>query len=89
MGAGHGAHAKNALAAALAMRPLWPMGLSGPGGRAGADWVGPTGSAQTGRIGFLFFTNLFLMRKQIPEKSRNCLKARKILRKSQKIQENS
>jgi hypothetical protein len=25
------------------------------------------------------------MRKQIPEKSRNCVKARKILRKSQKI----
>jgi hypothetical protein len=55
MGAGHGAHAKNALATALAMRPLWLMGLRGLGGRAGAGWVGPTGSAQTGRIGFLFF----------------------------------
>jgi hypothetical protein len=37
---------------------------------------------------FSFFSNLFLMRKQIPEKSRNCLKSRKILRKSQKFQEN-
>jgi hypothetical protein len=48
-----------------------------------------SGSAQSGRVDFSFFPNLFLMRKQIPEKSRNCLKARKILRKSQKFQENS
>jgi hypothetical protein len=42
-----------------------------------------SGSAQSGRVDFSFFPNLFLMRKQIPEKSRNCLNARKILRKSQ------
>jgi hypothetical protein len=41
---------------------LWRAGRSGSG-RA-------TGSTQSGRIGF--FLNLFLMLKQIPEKSRNC-----------------
>jgi hypothetical protein len=35
--------------------PAWTMGLGGPGGRAGAGWVGPRGSAQSGRIDFLFF----------------------------------
>jgi hypothetical protein len=42
----------------------WPMGLGGLGGRAGAGWVEPMGSAQSGRVGFVFFSNLFLMRKQ-------------------------
>jgi hypothetical protein len=67
------------------------MGFSGPGwAEAGAGRSGRTGSGLQARpvrnrIGFSFFSNLFLMRKQIPEKSRNCVKARKILRKSQKI----
>jgi hypothetical protein len=62
---------------ALAMRPGLAMGL---GARA---------QPVRNRIGFsLLFSNLFLMRKQFSEKSRNCLKPRKILRKSQKFQEN-
>jgi hypothetical protein len=65
----------------------------GPGGRAGAgaggpERVGPSGSARSSRIVFLFFEFIFNA-KTIPEKPRNCLKARKILRKSQKFQENS
>jgi hypothetical protein len=36
-----------------------------------------------------FFPKLFSSAKQIQEKPRKCLKARKILRKSQKSQENS
>jgi hypothetical protein len=81
-------HARPRAAAAMA---AWPMGLGGPGGRADAGGTERLGraarSAQSGRV--VFFSNLFLMRKQIPKYSRNCLKARKILRKSQKIQENS
>jgi hypothetical protein len=70
---------------------LWlgQMGLAGPGHQAGgrgSERVGPSGSAQTERI--VFFEFIFNA-KTIPEKSRNCLKAWKILRKSQKIQENS
>jgi hypothetical protein len=63
----------------------------GPGGPvAGPERVGSGHRLGPIRKGsFLFFSNLFLMRKQIPEKSRNCLKARKILRKSEKFQENS
>jgi hypothetical protein len=45
---------------------LWPMGYGGrPSGRSGLGRA--TGSAQSGRIVFLFFLNLFSMRKQIPE----------------------
>jgi hypothetical protein len=62
--------------AALLLRPDGPCRAWRPG-RSGLGQA--TGSAQSGRIGFLFFSNLFLMRKQISEKSRNCLKARKIL----------
>jgi hypothetical protein len=65
------------------------MGLGGPGGRAGAGWVEPTGSTQSGRVGLVFFFEFIFNAKTIPEKPRNCLKARKILRKSQKFQENS
>jgi hypothetical protein len=71
---------------ALLLRPDGPCRAWRPG-RSGLGRA--TGSTQSGRIGFLFFSNLFLMRKQIPEKSRNCLKARKILRKSQEFYENS
>jgi hypothetical protein len=55
---------------------------------AGPGWmrVGPSGSGQEGR--FCFF-RIYFNAKTIPEKSRNCLKARKILRKPQKFQETS
>jgi hypothetical protein len=46
-----GAHATVAAAAAVRPRPLWPMGFGGSGW-ARAGWVRPTGSAQSGRIGF-------------------------------------
>jgi hypothetical protein len=52
----------------------------------GAGWVEPR--ARPNPVD-RFFSKLPLMQKQFPEKSRNCLKARKILRKSQKFQENS
>jgi hypothetical protein len=69
-----GAHAEGTLAAALAMRPrllrpLAQMGLAGPlAGPTGR--VGPTGSAQTGRIGFLFlkFSEIHFQYKRILEK---------------------
>jgi hypothetical protein len=66
--------------------PRWALaGRARVGGGLGrAFGLGP------GRIGFRFFFEfIFLMQKQIPEKSRNCLKARKILEKSQNFQENS
>jgi hypothetical protein len=67
------------------------MGLGGqPGaGAGGPERVGPSGSARSSRIGFVYFFEFIFNVKTIPEKSRNCLKARKILRKSQKFQENS
>jgi hypothetical protein len=66
------------------------MGFGGPAARPVRIWVGPSGSAQLDRIGFFsFFLNLFPVRRTIPEKSVNYFKARKILRKSQKFQENS
>jgi hypothetical protein len=52
------------------------MGLGGPGGWAGAGRVGPSGSARSSMIGFFEF---IFNAKTIPEKPRNCLKARKIL----------
>jgi hypothetical protein len=61
------------------------MGLGGPGGRADAGWVGPTGSAQSGRVGFVFFFEFIFNAKTIPEKPRNCLKARKNTPKITKI----
>jgi hypothetical protein len=89
-----GARSMAAAAPARAQTPPWPMGLARARlGRAGAGASGlgrASGPAQSGRIVFFFFfLNSFLMRKQFPGKSRNCLKARKILRKSQKFQENS
>jgi hypothetical protein len=66
-----------------------PTSLGGPGGRAGAGGLGrAAGSAQSDRI-VLFFSNLFLMPEKIPEIAEIVLKAQKILRKSQKFQENS
>jgi hypothetical protein len=68
------------------------MGLGGPGGRVGAgaggpERVGPSGSAHSRRI--VVFSNLFSMPETIPENAEIVLKARKILEKSQKFQENS
>jgi hypothetical protein len=64
-----GAHAKDSRPASPGRGGLWlgEMGLAGPGHRAGgrgSERVGPSGSAQTERIVFLFFSNLFLMPKQ-------------------------
>jgi hypothetical protein len=56
-------------------------------GFGGLGWAG-AGAGRPKPEGEVYL-NLFLMRKQIPEKSRNCLKARKILQKSQKLQKNS
>jgi hypothetical protein len=92
----HGTHAKKAASPAVkaatcsgragSAGPRWASAglLAGPVGR-----VGPTGSAQSGRIGFPLFSNLFLIPETIPENLEIVLKARKILEKSQKIQENS
>jgi hypothetical protein len=81
-------HARGGGLAQAAMRcgPRWAPARAF-GGEAG--WVGPL--ARPNPVGwiFFFFEFIFLMRKQIPEKSRNCLKARKIFQKSQKFQENS
>jgi hypothetical protein len=50
--------------------------------------VGPSGSAQgKDRIGF-FISEFIFNAKTIPVKTGDCLKARKILQKSQKFQEN-
>jgi hypothetical protein len=56
------------------------MGPAGPTVGLGWTRVGPSGSAQEGR--FCFFFEFIFNAKTIPEKSRNCLKARKILEKS-------
>jgi hypothetical protein len=61
------------------------MGLTGAGR---LERVGPSGSARSKRRRFVFFEIIFNA-KTIPEKSRNCLKARKILEIFQKFQENS
>jgi hypothetical protein len=60
------------------------MGFGGPGW-AGAGWVGPTGSAQSGRIGFTFFNFLkyIFSTKEFQRNSSNSFKALKILRKTQ------
>jgi hypothetical protein len=73
--------------AVLTMAGLARWASRGPGE---LERVGPSGSAQTERIGFvIIFFEFIFNAKTIPEKSRNYLKARKILRKSQKFQENS
>jgi hypothetical protein len=51
--------------------------------------VGPSGSAQSGRIGFLFFFEFIFNAETIPEKLEIVLKHEKYTKKSQKIQENS
>jgi hypothetical protein len=51
--------------------------------------VGPSGSAQTGRIRFLSFFEIFSSAKTNSEIPENAYKARKILQKSQKFHENS
>jgi hypothetical protein len=87
-----GTHAKKAAspavkAAACSGRvgsagPRWASAgkLAGPAGR-----VGPTGSAQSGRIGFqVFFFEFIFNTRNNSRKSRNCFKGTKILKKSQK-----
>jgi hypothetical protein len=65
------------------------MGFSGPGwAGAGAGRAFGLGPNQEDRICF-YFPKLFSIAKTIPVKTRNCLKAQKILRKSQQFQENS
>jgi hypothetical protein len=62
-----------------------PQVADGPGrarGWVGTGWVGPMGSAQSGRIRFLFFLKFFSVQNQIQKK---CFEALKILRKSQKF----
>jgi hypothetical protein len=73
--------------AAAAMALPWPMGLGGHSGWPAR--VGPSGSARSSRIDFSSFFDFILMRKQFQKTSRNFLKARKILQKSQKFQKNS
>jgi hypothetical protein len=69
--------------AAAALRPCWPwpanawarMGSSGPRmGRSGVDRVGPSGSARTEGIGFLF-SEIILNAKTILENLEIVLKA--------------
>jgi hypothetical protein len=62
------------------------MGLT-RAGRAGADLGRAFGLDPVRRD--LFFSEFIFNAKQFQKKSRNCLKARKILQKSQKFQENS
>jgi hypothetical protein len=47
------------------------MGHPRAGGWGGADWVGPSGSAQSARIGFLFFSEFISSAKNNPKKSVN------------------
>jgi hypothetical protein len=56
--------------------------------RARAGWVGPQARPNPIEF-FFFFSNLFLIPETIPEIAEIVLKARKILRKSQKFQESS
>jgi hypothetical protein len=92
----HGTHAEEEAAAGAGL-PAWhamargpaQMGFGGPGCWAEADagrafWLNPS---RKDRVSF--FSEFIFNAKTIPEKSRNCLKARKILRKSQNFQENS
>jgi hypothetical protein len=89
-------HAKGGPAAAhlakpaLAAGPRWALaGLARVGGWAGVDWVGPSGSAQVGKDRFCFFLKYIFSAKEFHRNPSNSFKALKILRKSQKFQENS
>jgi hypothetical protein len=75
---------------AALLRQMGSAGLAAGPRWAEADRVGSGLRARPRKKWIVFFfPNLFSMPKQIPGKSRNYLKARKILRKSQKFQENS
>jgi hypothetical protein len=69
----------------------WPRPGSGPGwAKAGRGWPRAGRAFGLGPLGKnLFFLEFIFNAKTIPEKSRNCSKARKILQKSQKFQETS
>jgi hypothetical protein len=91
--------------AALARPPLlWGMRAAaalprrrrdaGPDGPRAGLWrrsgLGrASGSAQSGRVDFLFFPKYFSVQKQIQEMPRKCLEPRKIPRKFRKFQVNS
>jgi hypothetical protein len=67
-----------------------------PSGGCGGLAKRPGGTGRLKRMGlaqlerkFIYFPNLIFSAKIIPGKPRNCLRVRKILRKSQKFQENS
>jgi hypothetical protein len=79
-----GTHAQESGGGAPSCPGLWPMGLAWAGR---LERVGPSGLARSKRR-FVFFEIIFNA-KTILEKSRNCLKARKILEIFQKFQENS
>jgi hypothetical protein len=64
----------------------WQAWRLGRRGRAGAGRAFGLGPFQEDSC---FFPNLFLMPETIPENAEIVLKARKILEKSQKFQENS
>jgi hypothetical protein len=80
-------HAEGSPAAARLARPMGLAGLA-----AGPKRVGglgrASGSAQSGRFSF-FFEKIFSVQKNSRQNSSNSFKALKILRKSQKLQENS
>jgi hypothetical protein len=62
------------------------VGPVGPGGWAGAggpERVGPLGSAQSGKVDFVFFLKYIFSAKEFQRNSGNSFKALKILRKSQ------
>jgi hypothetical protein len=72
-----GAHAQAAAAPDVADSARGRWASRGPG-ELEQTWVGPSSSAQLDRICVLFFSEFIFNAKTIPEKSRNCLKARKI-----------
>jgi hypothetical protein len=65
------------------------MGLGGPAGWAGRDAGRAFGLGPMKKDLFCFFPKLLFNAKTIPGNPRKCFEARKILRKSQKFQENS
>jgi hypothetical protein len=76
--------------------PNVELGCGNRGGVAVAWRKRPGGTCTLKRMGlaqlerkFIYFPNFIFSAKTIPGKPKNCLKALKILRKSQKFQENS
>jgi hypothetical protein len=63
-----------AAASAVRTRPLMADGPGRARGWVGAGWVGPMGSAQSGRIRFLFFLTISVQNK-FQKNTRKCFKA--------------